>query len=336
MRLGIRLSIEEFDIGLKKLSEAFKIYAPVCLKGKNTFSDVDLIRYEEIDSIKDIEFDRKSHYSSKEVVLPVTQTLFYFTEDKFSEPEVFTKGIIVFLRSCDIHSYKRLDEIYLNNKFSDKYYKVLREKVKFVLMGCENSFENCFCTSMGTNKTEEYSVYVKPIGDMVFMDIKDEIFYGVFQGEQLEVVPDFVLENEINVKISDKINEKVNELPMWREYDSRCIACGRCNFACPTCTCNTMQDIYYKENKNVGERRRVWSSCHVDGFTDMAGGHNFRKSNGDRMRFKVLHKIYDYKKRFGTHMCTGCGRCDDICPQYISFSNCVNKLSEAVESEGEE
>ena len=30
-------------------------------------------------------------------------------------------------------------------------------------------------------------------------------------------------------------------------------------------------------------------------------------------------------------MCTGCGRCDDACPEYISFSNCINKLNKAME-----
>lgn len=29
-------------------------------------------------------------------------------------------------------------------------------------------------------------------------------------------------------------------------------------------------------------------------------------------------------------MCVGCGRCDDACPEYISFSNCVNKLNDAM------
>ena len=96
---------------------------------------------------------------------------------------------------------------------------------------------------------------------------------------------------------------------------------------CPTCTCTSTQDIFYSETENVGERRRVWASCHVQGFTDMAGGHSFRQRHGDRMRFKVMHKISDFKKRFGYNMCTGCGRCDDACPEYISFSNCINKLS---------
>jgi anaerobic sulfite reductase subunit A len=91
-----------------------------------------------------------------------------------------------------------------------------------------------------------------------------------------------------------------------------------------------MQDIFYKDNPNNGERRRVWASCMTDGYTDMAGGHSFRKTKGERMRFRVMHKVYDFNKRFGYHMCVGCGRCDDACPEYISFSNAVNKLNDAM------
>ena len=29
-------------------------------------------------------------------------------------------------------------------------------------------------------------------------------------------------------------------------------------------------------------------------------------------------------------MCVGCGRCDDVCPEYISFSHCLNRLSDAM------
>lgn len=83
-----------------------------------------------------------------------------------------------------------------------------------------------------------------------------------------------------------------------------------------------------KENQNVGERRRVWASCQVDGFTDIAGGHSFRNSKVDRLRFKAMHKIYDFNKRFGYQMCVGCGRCDDNCPQYISFSTTIDKINE--------
>ena len=84
----------------------------------------------------------------------------------------------------------------------------------------------------------------------------------------------------------------------------------------------------HKDNPKAGERRRVWASCQVDGYSDIAGGHSFRQSQGERMRFKVLHKISDYKKRFGYHMCVGCGRCENVCPEYISYIACLQKLKE--------
>ena len=64
------------------------------------------------------------------------------------------------------------------------------------------------------------------------------------------------------------------------------------------------------------------------GFTDIAGGHSFRNSKGDRLRFKAMHKVYDFNKRFGYQMCVGCGRCDDNCPQYISFSTTIDKIND--------
>jgi anaerobic sulfite reductase subunit A len=57
------------------------------------YSDTDIVGYSEIDSIEDIVFDRESDYSPKEVLVPVTQTLFYFTEDKTIEPETENKKI---------------------------------------------------------------------------------------------------------------------------------------------------------------------------------------------------------------------------------------------------
>ena len=33
-------------------------------------------------------------------------------------------------------------------------------------------------------------------------------------------------------------------------------------------------------------------------LSDMAGGHAFRPTAGDRMRYKILHKFHDYKARF--------------------------------------
>ena len=338
--MKISLNRENFNSALEKLKREYKIYAPIEIPFRGTFSDTSVIRYSEIDKIEEICFDKKSHFSAKEVMLPITQTMFYFTEDGCTMPKEQDKKYLIFLRSCDLHSVKRVDEVYLNNKFLDIYYKRVRDKVKFVVFGCPNSFENCFCVDMKTNKTDEYNIGIKVTDDKVFADIRDDELKAYFDevisenkenskiNENVEFEMEFVTDNEIHVDIPDNIElSDIINLDLWREYDSRCIACGKCNFVCPTCTCTTTQDVFYSENENNRERRRVWASCHVNGFTDMAGGHSFRQRHGDRMRFKVMHKISDFKKRFGYQMCTGCGRCDDACPEYISFSNCINKLS---------
>ena len=189
---------------------------------------------------------------------------------------------------------------------------------------------------MNSNKTDNYSMALNVSEEDVYLHIKDDDL-KVFNGEETEFTVDFVKENLFSLDLPKNINAvELAKHEMWDEYDTRCIACGRCNFVCPTCTCFTMQDVYYKENENSGERRRVWASCLVDGYTDMAGGHSFRKKQGERMRFKVMHKINDFNKKFGYNMCVGCGRCDDACPQYISFSKCIEKVKEVVDSKEEE
>ncbi|UUF07196.1 anaerobic sulfite reductase subunit A [Turicibacter bilis] len=332
--MGLIMARANFNEVLEELAKKYVIYAPKKYEGEGTFSDTHRVRYGEIKCIEEIEFNEKSSFSYKEVLLPITQTLFFFTETEVKEASMNEQNLLIFLRSCDLHAVRRLDEIYLRNGFEDIYYKKFREKAKFVVMGCEKSFNNCFCVDMGTNTCDHYEAYIHLAEDQVAFDIKCEELLSdakLKAMETTEVTPKFVTENPVHVEIPEKLDLRIIYSDMWEEYSERCIACGRCNFVCPTCTCFTMQDIFYQDNHKCGERRRVWASCQVNGYTDMAGGHKFRENKGQRMRFKVMHKIYDFKKRNGYHMCVGCGRCDDVCPEYISFSNCINKLGKAMD-----
>lgn len=329
--MGFKLNNQQMNDFLSHLQKDYLIYAPKRFVGGGAFSDTDCIRYGEIKTIEEIEHKEKSQYSFKEVLTPISQTLFFFTEDVVKEAGAPKKGAVIFLRSCDLHALKRLDDMYLNNGPADFYYNRLRQKLKVILMGCSQSCENGFCVSMGTNKADNYDLSIDWTEDGVHLDCKNEWFAELLKGnETADISPAFVTENKVKVNIPENLTADVAKSEIWREYDSRCINCGRCNFVCPTCTCFTMQDFFYSENGKVGERRRVWASCMVDGFTDVAGGGSYRKKNGERMRFKVLHKVLDYKQRNGYHMCVGCGRCDDVCPEYISFSHCVNKLEDAM------
>ena len=332
--MGFQISSKDMNLFFNEIKNDYDIYAPTIYEDGGRFSDTDCIRYGKVNKIEEIEFEKKSEFSFKEVILPIVQTLFYFTEESVKEAEGRKKGAVIFLRSCDLNAVKRIDEIYLNNSCEDYYYKRLRDNVKFILIGCSNSFENCFCVDMNTNRATDYSLAINWSKERLFIDCKDEnwkLFFEKNSISQLDVIPDYVTENRIKVNIPENLTTEVAKSSIWNQYDSRCIACGRCNFVCPTCTCFTMQDIFYRDNGRVGERKRVWASCMVNGYTDVAGGGSYRKQNGQRMRFKVLHKVLDFKQRFGYHMCVGCGRCDDICPEYISFSNAVNNLEKAME-----
>ncbi|GBF32426.1 anaerobic sulfite reductase subunit AsrA [Desulfocucumis palustris] len=332
------LDMDSFNGILKELSADNVVYAPVKMTGKGAFSGTDLVAYREISGVEQIEFKEKSRFSPKEIVFPITQTLLYFTEEEYAVPGTGEKGIIVFCRPCDVNAFKRLDEIFLRNGGRvDSYYRELREKVRFFVIECAESFDSCFCVSMGTNRADGYDVFIRAAGGGFLCDVRGDLatLFEKFGGPA-EMSLRFIEENKTKVSIPESVDQSVFGHGIWREYASRCIACGRCTVSCPTCSCFTMQDIFYEDNPNRGERRRVWASCMIDGFTAMAGGHGFREDHGDRMRFKLMHKISDFRKRFGYNMCVGCGRCDDVCPEYISFARAINRvdalMKEAVEN----
>jgi anaerobic sulfite reductase subunit A len=333
--MGFVLTKEAFNMALEKLSAEYAVYAPKLFEKGANFSDLDLVRYGALMKIEDVVFDAKSAASYKEALHGISQTLFYFTENEVTEAKAAEKKPLIFLRSCDIHGLKRFDDVMIKNGAPDFFYERVRKNARFALMPCKSAFESCFCVDMKTNQSGDYDFSVEKDGENYRVDCKAADMREVFAscgGKEIDVSVPFVTETKTHVAISEKITNAAALLPMWEEYDARCVNCGRCTFNCPSCSCWTMQDMFYTDNGKTGERRRVWASCMVDGYADVAGGGSYRKKNGERMRFKVLHKIYDHKKRFGHTMCTGCGRCDDVCPEYISFSASINKLNAALEN----
>lgn len=205
------------------------------------------------------------------------------------------------------------------------------------MMECATGWDTCFCVSMGSNKATDYALAVRAGEGELSLEVKDSDLAPYFEASAAcDFTPEFVEKNELELTIPEIPNKevltKLKSHPMWKEYDKRCVSCGACTVACSTCTCFTTTDVIYNENANVGERKRTTASCQIKGFTDMAGGHTFRNTAGDRMRYKVLHKFHDYKARFEDyHMCVGCGRCTSRCPEFISITATVNKMSKAIE-----
>lgn len=336
--MELRMGHSDFDRGLAKLAAAYDILGPVRQPGTGRFSDTDVIGYGPVAGLGELVLDEKSYFSPKEAVFPVRETLFRFSGSSVEETEGPKRPVLLILRPCDINGIQRLDTIYLHNgPVQDPYYRRRRENLKLLMLECTQGFDTCFCVSMGSNRADAWDGALRVEAGEVRLNLRDEALAAGFEGLGTEAAfePAFIEANRTQVTVPppEKVTKAHFDHPLWQEYTQRCIHCGRCNTSCVTCSCFTMQDVLYDESGQLGERRRRWAGCHVDGFTDMAGGHAFRKKDGERMRFKTMHKINDFHRRFGTHMCVGCGRCDDVCPEYISFSKCISKLNRIIEEE---
>ena len=334
------LSFDQADQIIRELEKDYRVFAPRRLAGRGWKPGTDLVRYAQISSVSEIVRDMQSSYSPKDVFYPIIQTVLHFTAEECHESAVDDKGIILFARPCDINGIKRLDTIFLKNGGQeDLYYRRLREKLKIIMLECREGWENCFCVSMGANLTDQYDMAVRFTGQGLLAEVKNAAFAGLFAGlPETEFTPEFVQANLRQVRLpvingSEQL-KKAYGLPLWETFNDKCVSCGSCNTVCITCSCFDTTDIIYHETSRDGERRRVWSSCMLENFSTMAGGHGVRKTAGERMRFKTLHKVHDYRARFGgaDNMCVGCGRCDSRCPEKISFSDTINSLSHAMAS----
>ena len=326
---AMRLDREQAEGALCRIANDYTVIAPLKRAGRGRFSDSDLVTYEKVESLCEIELSSRTYFSAKSVLFPIREKMFSFKGNTLEESLADIKPTIVFLRSCDIHALAVLDAIFLKQGgLQDCYYRRRREKITCFLLECPQPFDECFCVSMGTNRTQDYAVFLKQKAQGYAVQILDDKFQQYFpHGTEERVKPRFAREDPVPVSIPGRVDSSLFSETLWEEYSQRCIACGRCNTSCPTCSCFTIQDIPDREDPGNVTRQRIWSSCQVKHFSRLAGNHEFRVPKGQRMRYKVLHKIYDFTKTFGFPMCVGCGRCEEVCPEYIGMRKCIEKIS---------
>lgn len=337
--MGYKLSKANMNEVLSELSKQYRVFGP---KWDRPHKNIKFLPLQNVDEMV---LDQQTDFSAKEVFYPISQVMFYFHGDNVTEAQLADdRDILIFARACDINALMPLDQIFLCNgkmqedENKDFFYERLRKKVKFALLPCNGGFEHCFCVSTNTNKTTDYAFAVLP-EDVWMIDIKDDTFASYFEGfEVTTYTPSFVTKNQKELMIPDICADKlldISQMEYWNQFDEMCIGCGGCNTVCGTCSCFDTVDVTYTDGHSDGERKRVWSSCMIDTFTQTAGGARARATAGANMRFKVFHKFYDFKERFCTerNMCVGCGRCDMRCPKDISFFDTVCGLATQMKEE---
>lgn len=186
--MAIKITPDEFSLLIQRLNKKWRVFAPSAEFRGGRFSDTDNIIYQRISGWRDLIWHEKSHMSPNTIIAPITETLFYFDKDTIQIAETDTSPVVIFARACDINAMSRLDYMYLSNgNNSDYSYQLLREHIRFVLIECEESFENCFCVSMGTNKTDCYSAAMRFSDEGALVSIRDPFIEAAMQGLGQEV-----------------------------------------------------------------------------------------------------------------------------------------------------
>jgi len=121
----------------------------------------------------------------------------------------------------------------------------------------------------------------------------------------------------------------------WDDVASRCLTCGNCTLACPTCFCTSVEDVTDLSGDHA-ERWQHWASCFDLDFSYLHGG-PVRASASSRYRQWLTHKLGTWHDQFGSSGCVGCGRCIVWCPVGIDITEEVAALqAEAQEAKAQD
>ncbi len=287
--------------------------------------------------------------SPKDFFFPQTEKLFHYAYEggslRLTEHVPEEPRVIFAMRPCDLAALPLLDNVFAGT-FEDSYYLTRRAATTVVGMACQTVADTCFCTSFGVTpgsagvadamlyeQDGRYLVEVlTPKGEALVAAAP-----GYFEsaGEQdLAQARRRYTEKPVPAGARVKVEGVARDLdgrfedPVWDEVATRCLSCGICTYVCPTCHCFLVQDAGTYED---GVRLRCWDSCMYSDYTRMAGGHNPRPNQKERVRQRFLHKLNYYPNRYGgAYLCVGCGRCVDRCPTGLHIPSVLQALRREV------
>lgn len=317
--MNILVKKADFAKFFASLADRYEIIAPVkSPKGFNVFS--------EIKSFDEVDFSQQTRYSLRKYFLPDGEVLLRYKKGKPIQPEIESKKRIFIIHPCDANALLRVDKLYLD-EYKDPFYAQRRKDSLLFVFKCQQPYENCFCTSMGTDTTSNY--------DLLFTDMGNKyiITPGTERGRELTAGKMFVpiihegmtcLECERKVTDLDKL-DRLKEDKAWKKEADDCLSCNGCVTVCPTCMCFDVND---RNNLDLesGERVRHWDYCEVKDFTRVAGDYSFRDKRYSRYRHRIMHKFKYFKDKYAVHLCVGCGRCIDVCPAGLDMIKTVERL----------
>ena len=336
-----KISKENFKRFVGGLIKRQKVYG-VCAKG-------DRFEFEQLESSGQfrLDYDVTLRPPGRKYLLPPVETLLtYEIGDGYKSVYDETPFVLLGVHPYDMEAINQSDKLFAQDNY-DCHYMKRRHNATIIACDVVTPSKDVFATSMGTATVKAgFDVLLTDIGDSYVMEIGTEKGEKLLAGAgdvkdadsaDIEKRKKVWVENEKRLNkhklqcdfgYLPKLLERAYAHPVWEEKAKTCFSCGSCNQVCPTCYCFNVQDELCWDLIN-GKRQRVWDGCLLDGFTKVAGDHEFRKKRLERFRHRLYRKgkFVPEKISSGIPACVGCGRCVSAClPDIANPINVYNRL----------
>ena len=320
-----KLSKNDFDGFVDVIIQSQTVYGPQAKGDKYDFDT--------LSAAKDLRMDYDvSLLPPTNYFLPVRETLMTFEVGGACKSEYAEESFVLLgVHPYDLVAISQMDTLFSQDNY-DSHYMTRRKHATLVACDVARPSENVFASSMKTAVVKEgCDLLVTDIADgyvLEAMTDKGAILLAKAKAASDADASDIAKRqavwdanekglNQHELKCDPsylpKLLDKAYDHGVWDEKAKTCFACGSCNLVCPTCYCFDVKDDVNWDMAS-GKRERCLDGCLLDGFSKVAGNHEFRNVQAHRFRHRLFRKgKYVPAKIGGQIACVGCGRCVNAC-----------------------
>ena len=324
------LATESLAAWLDGLRATHRVIGPVKRGGQVVFRPI--ARRDEI-----VGDAGRADFSAKEFFLPASEAIVTWqpteTGVQAEAPLLGRPQVLFGARPCDAHALEVMDRLFLDEPV-DLYYAERRARTTLVGLACtDGPWEGCFCTAVGGGPAERkhLDLLLAPVDGGYAVDVVSD------KGRAL-VASACVGSRRASARPARRTSPPCRwpgptlgvrrfDDAFWGELAERCLGCRTCTYDCPVCYCFDVRDRRLADGRV--ERLRCWDSCQGALCFAIAGGHNPRPTQAQRVRQRYMHKFLYYPAREGAALCVGCGRCVVQCPVNIDIREVLAHVAEA-------
>ena len=326
----INIRKEDWHHSLEKLLLTSDIFVPV----KDEYSlDYEPFRLDEADHIS---------YNNPKPSTPLKNFFLPVRENVSASVDGRKPRIIIGAPNCDIEALMLLDEIYLDETFTDPYYRQRRNNTTLISFDCFGINDHCHCLTYGVRpySLEHADLALAADGDDIYLRVitpRGEEFASLLSpAHKLTGTNSVLFIEQKHQAVEASLAARNKGLPdyhdtgqlvqkadkaVWFKYAAKCVSCGACTTICPTCSCFLLID------KPDFEKVKQMDACQYPGFERVAGGEDALFELPNRFRNRYMCKYVWKPQKFSHMACTGCGRCIEACIGKINKNELFMELT---------